>query len=221
MNPFLYYGDKRYQWNDGVRPPHVENAHWGERSSTKRCFKAWSHCQSLPQSIRDCLEGAPEWRGFELARADLEARVDIDAHRNITRDDVASLFTRGHRRGIVIVEAKNEDEDFGVPSGHSTYPGYKLDTFAETIGLSTGALVRIKGQLLARTSSAIVRAKKSSASHAAVVVQCFGSNAPRRREMNALLEVFGVGELSSSGMSAPVALNGVNLRFGWAQTPIP
>ena len=204
--------------------PHLGRpSHWKEGRSAKCVADSWFHANGIPASVAAVLDGDPVFRSATLIDAFLERAVDLGDGARPSQTDLMAVVGLVDGLGILAVEAK-VDEHFGptvtawlaeAGGRDASQKAARLDVLCGLLGLDAGQLGTLRYQLLHRTASAILEARRYRAVHAAMIVQSFCPKGSWHDDFAAFAVAAGFGDGPRGSISAPRACGGVQLRLGW------
>jgi hypothetical protein len=97
----------------------------------------------------------------------------------------------------------------------------RLEGLCKELGLSIDETKPLRYQLLHRTASAILEAKRYRASLAAVLVHSFSDDKIGFTDFSSFLQVLGITDPTPGSLVGPVTMDGVSLYAGWVQDKAP
>lgn len=166
----------------------------------------------------------PAMRDASLAIAIPEYKVSLAGGRRPSQNDVFAILTCSGGLISLMVEGKgkeNFDEPLGVwkmktsPAGVET----RLADITQHIGIDVEIPDSIRYQLLHRTASAVIEAKRFHAPYAAMIVQSFVSD-DKENHYGDFCEFVGLygREAEKSRLIELAETNGCRLFAGWVQS---
>lgn len=201
--------------------------HWRDGYSAKElavCWeKAWDERRDFPQEARRVFSayGPPFSDSLELILAIPEYQVKLPPEgRMPSCNDLFVLATTGNELVVIMVEGK-VSETFGdeMVKWRSNQSDGKIEREAalkRVLGVTRDIRDEIRYQLLHRTASAVIEAKRFFAPYAVMLVHSFSPTAESLRDYQAFLDLYGVaggvGELVKAS-----DVNGVSLFCGWVR----
>jgi hypothetical protein len=206
--------------------PHLgSESHWKEGRSGRLTAETWFASRGLPQAIADILATSDRFKGAELIDAFLERSVELGDGGRASQTDVMAIVGISDRLAIVAVEAK-VDEPFGplvhewLAEGASNADGgagksSRLDLLCNLLGLSRDAAMPLRYQLLHRTASAIIEAKRYRTKLAAMVVQSFCPDRSWLADFQSFGAAMGFAHVEPGTLSVVLEIGGVELALGW------
>lgn len=192
--------------------------HWKDGRSAKMLAEAWEGAApDMPREMRAAFVGTP-FEAFEPVLAIPEYEVDLPGGDRPSQNDLFVLGRIGAELAVVVIEGK-VDESFGPLLGEwlvDASPGKRerLAFLRSTLGMTEEISPEIRYQLLHRTASPVVEAKRLGARYAAMIVHSFSAVDACLEDYRAFAAMLGVtggkGRLEQAvGRSAP------ELWVGW------
>lgn len=210
--------------------PHLgkPDLHWKPGYSAQLTATTWFAAGGLPDAIGSILSSSASFGRAELVDAFLERTVDLGDGGRPSQTDVMAIVAVGDRLGVVAVEAKVE-EPFGpvvqewLAEGQSNADAgagrsVRLDHLCALLELPRAIVMPLRYQLLHRTASALIEARRYRTALAAMVVQSFSKKERQTglSDFQSFAEAMGFGHLKPSVLSGSKAIGGINLSLGWA-----
>lgn len=169
--------------------------HWRAGYSAMSLAECWETAKGLPNEIRQLLSfyGSPS----ELLLALPEHKVSLPgSHRGKSQNDLFALIRVGEQTLAVMVEGKVE-ESFDKPLGEwlinaSAGKHERLAFICEILGLRHPLPNTIRYQLLHRTASAVLEAKRFKTDMAAMIVHSFSQKRSWFADYAAFVSLFGI-----------------------------
>lgn len=210
--------------------PHLGKGkeHWQPGRSAQLTARSWFEARDFPASIAAILATARDFGNAELVDAFLERTVDLGDGREPSHTDVMAVVAVGNRLSVVAVEAK-VDEPFG-PFVHEWLDAGKansdagagrsarLDHLCALLELPRASALPLRYQLLHRTVSALIEARRYRTTLAAMVVQSFCTRLPQTglADFQSFAKTMGYAQLEPGVLTAPKSIGGIGLSLGWA-----
>ena len=202
--------------------PHLGAAHhWREGRSPKSLVDQWWTANALPLSVRNLLDQAQEWQTAELIDAYVERQTKLEDDRpSPSQSDLLAIVGIGDKLGVIVIEAK-VDEGFDKTVSEwravdSKGKAQRLQKLCSLLGLDTASVAPLRYQLLHRTASAVLEARRYRAAIAAVIVQSWCPRSSGSEDFAAFLEALGITYPGAGQISAARQVGNVMLRFGWS-----
>lgn len=194
---------------------------WKTGYSARTLAHAWEAADGLPPEIAGLFAGAPSFQGEapELLLAMPEHKVPLPGGRRESQNDVFALVRIGDCTVSMAVEGK-VNEAFGPTVGEwltnaSVGKHERMAFLCRTLGISDPPPADVYYQLLHRTASAIIEAKRFKSDTAAMIVHSFS---PEQMWFDAFERFTGLYGCSiKPGQLVEVSLpSGMPLFLGWA-----
>ncbi len=188
--------------------------HWRTGYSAKTLAHCWEGANGLPPEIAQMFDPPAE-----LLLAVPEWKVPLPGGTTESQNDVFALVRHGERTSAVMVEGKvNEPFDrtvgewFTAPS-----PGkqLRLTYLCDLLGLEEQMVLHLRYQLLHRTASALIEARRFKTDEAAMIVHSFSPTRMWFEDYAALLKALDLAAEPDAAVSLTLK-TGQRLRLGWA-----
>ena len=151
--------------------------HWKAGYAAYALAHRWEEAKGFPSEIKEALESVPALEDVELLLAIPEYKVSLPGGGAASQNDLFCLAR--NRQGLVSIMVEGKvNEPFG-PLVSEWYddpsPGKvkQLNFLCRTLGLDKDQVQGVRYQLLHRTASAILEAKRFKALTAAMLVHSF------------------------------------------------
>ena len=161
--------------------------HWRAGRSAAELAQAWWNAKGMPPRVRSVIERCAEWRGASIVEAFFEHQTELGTPGQPSQTDLLVLTERSKGRGIIAVEGK-ASEPFGplvdewLRNKPSKGKDRRLADLCRRLSLNKGQVLKQRYQLLHRTASALIEAKRFSSPNALVLVHHFAAEATRPTE---------------------------------------
>ena len=204
--------------------PHLGSpSHWQPGRSAKSAADSWFAANGLPDSVFKLLSTSTELSEPVLIDAFLERGVQLGDGERPSQTDIMAIVQASGRLAVLAVEAK-VDEPFGPTvsewldqsKGDGQKRRARLLMLCNMLGLNPSEIGTIRYQLLHRTASAIIEAKRYCADTAAMIVQSFCPKRSWLHDFQAFVAAMGLREIGPGTMSATKLCDGVKVQLGWA-----
>jgi len=175
----------------------------------------------VPQSVRALLDQNSVWHGAELIDAFAERRTDLrDGRPSPSQSDLLALVGLKAGLGVVAIEAKvDEGFDTTVDEWHarpSLGKDARLAKLCALFGLDQATVGTLRYQLLHRTASAVIEAKRYRAQQAAMIVQSWSARHDGYNDYARFLVAIGMTDIEPGRFYGPLMVDGVALSAGWS-----
>jgi hypothetical protein len=193
--------------------------HWKSGASAMPAASSWESADGLPPEVGAALESGPDQlRGLDLLIAVPEWEVPLPGGSTTSHTDVLAVATNSHGLVVIAVEAK-VDEPLGPTLGEkrleaSAGQQERLRYLHAVLGLQQPLPDAIRYQLLHRSASAILTARRFHAQAAVMLVQSFSPDSRWFEDFAAFVVALG----ASGGRGAVTLVPGDNmprLYLGW------
>lgn len=189
---------------------------WAVGYSARTLAHAWEAANGLPPEVASLVE--PVWGRTDLLIGLPEHKVPLPGGRRESQSDLFTLLRTDQGLAACTIEGK-VDEPFGPTLdewlvGSSAGKRERLAFLLAQLGLSE-VPGSIRYQLLHRTVSAIIEAKRFSASATGMIVHSFSPEGRWFHDFAAFLALFGVDAKRDRAVQV-TALAGLPLLLGWA-----
>ena len=195
--------------------------HWKEGRSAKSLVDQWWTANDFPPTIRALLDQAPEWRGAELVDAFAERCTDLgDGRASHSQSDLLAVVGLADGLGVISIEAK-VDEGFDRTvdvwrAQPSPGKSVRLDKLCTLFNLNPNNVGALRYQLLHRTASAVIEARRYRAKHCAMIVQSWSTDRDGFADYATFFAALGLHDLEPGRISRLLSIAGVELRTGWS-----
>ncbi|MCA3697238.1 hypothetical protein [Aquidulcibacter sp.] len=206
--------------------PHLGRpTHWKAGRSAQMAVEAWFHAKGLPSSIENLLATCPAFAEAELIDAFLERAVELGDGGRPSQTDVMAIVGCKGQLGILAVEAK-VDETFGplvsewleLEKPGSDARSNRLKYLCALLGLDPKRVGSLRYQLLHRTASPLLEARRYRSKLAAMVVQSFCPKLSWLDDFQRFALELGFGHLEPDNLSVLHPHDGIELGIGWASS---
>lgn len=191
---------------------------WKPDHSAQELAECWFGSRpDFPVAVRQVLATAPEYSQAELVDAFFEREVELGSLGRNSQTDLMVIAGLSNELGVIAVEGK-VDESFADPVikwNTSAGKQNRLVGLCSTLGLDHAQVGQVRYQLLHRTASAILEAKRYRSRHALMLVHSFSSSHRWFDDFSAFSRMMGIPVDVHGRCSAVKECDGVNLRLAW------
>jgi hypothetical protein len=189
--------------------------HWRVGYSARTLAYAWEHAKGLPPEIEDLLG-----KGTKLLLAIPEHKVELPGGGRPSQNDIFLLLRRGDTTMAATIEGKVE-EPFGPTIAEwltEASPGklQRLDALCELLGLRQPLPPELRYQLLHRSASAVLEAKRFKTDEAAMIVHSFSPTARWFEDYALFVDLLGGRATVGEGYRC-IAPGGMTMCYGWVK----
>ncbi len=199
--------------------------HWCTGFSARALAYAWETAGGFPPEIQDLFTQSsdPAFHDVELLLAIPEHKVLLPPYGgHPSQNDLFALAKdrEGHLIALTVEGKVSEPFDKTLAQWNiEKSPGKeeRLTFIKETLGLTQELPLTIRYQLLHRTTSAIMEARRFSARSAIMIVQSFNQSDLWFDEYQVFLKMFGILEASVGKLYSLTETQGIRVYSGWAR----
>lgn len=197
--------------------------HWRQGFSARTLAYSWQEAESFPLEVHAVLSASPHFSDIELLFAIPEHKVPLPGGVRSSQNDVWAL-ARAHGNLVSIAVEGKVSETFGPTmqewlADASSGKAERLAYLCTELGIETEVQLpdSLRYQLLHRTASAVIEAKRFNAAHAIMLVHSFSQSAPPEwfQDYFDFVRLFG-GSAETGKLVSVGTRNGVSLHFAWA-----
>ena len=207
------------EWKQLLAKP---DKHWKTGYSAKTLAYCWQETGDFPPEVREVLHnsGIGVFKDIEMLIALPEYKVPLPGGLRASQNDIF-ILAKGNEQLVSITVEGKVSEPFGdrVSEWRARSKGGREVRFrylCELLALDTATVGHIRYQLLHRTASALIEAKRFNASHALMLVHSFGLHNEGFEDYEQFLALFDVmGKVGSLVFVRNI--NGIKLYFGWVK----
>lgn len=193
---------------------------WRRGYSARTLAHCWHDSDGIPNHVEKVLCQATELTGLEALIVIPEHQVPLPGGARPSQNDIWVLGRTENDLVSIAVEGK-VSEPFGPTIGEwgrnsSDGKNKRYNFLCSMLGLHSELPEDIRYQLLHRTASAIIEAKRFHANHAVMLVHSFGSNDEWFEDYKCFMSLFG----ASAALNRIVSVgkrSGVWLHFAWVR----
>ena len=221
MSKFFIPANSPEDWKKLLADPDKQ---WKTGYSAKSLAYSWQKREDFPRSIKRVFtdSGINLFQDIELVVAFPEWKVPLQGGRRASQNDIFVLARGSNQLISIMVEGKVR-ESFGEvvsewKSDMSKGKQTRLSYLCELLRLDKEQVAHIRYQLLHRTASAIIEAKRFNAQNALMLVHTFSRETEQESEgfqdYCQFLSLFRLqGKMNS--LTRPTNIGGIRLYFGW------
>lgn len=219
MGKFFIPANTAEDWKSLLAEPDKQ---WRDGYSAKLLAYCWQEANDFPESVRKVfIDSSIElFKDIELLLAFPEYKVPLQGRQHASQNDIFVLARGNNQLVSITVEGKkSEPFDKTVAEWKSEYGKGKhtrLKFLCRELQLELGQIDRTRYQLLHRTASAIIEAKKFNAQNALMLVHSFSPTNEWFDDYCRFLALFGVqAEIDSIVFAKNI--DGIDLFFAWVK----
>lgn len=215
MSTILIPTKSAEDWKQFLAEPEKQ---WKSGFSARALAYCWEEAEGMPSEIISVLGQLPALKNLKTIFAIPEHTVPLPGGGRASQNDVWVLAESPSGLVSIAVEGK-VSEPFG-PTVEKWFenktPGKekRLKFLCGELGIEYPPPFKARYQLLHRTVSAILEAKRFRANEAVMVVHTFSKTDEWFEDYQYFLSLFGLEAGINQAVSAKI-LNGINLSFAW------
>lgn len=210
-------GPQDWQWLL-ARP----GTHWKHGASAMALADAWEHADAWPTPVAAALETSPALAELDLLLALPEHTVPLPGGAKPSQTDLLVLARSGDRELVALAVEGKAEERFGdetvaewrarESSGRETRLAFLLDILALPDDQRLG---QIRYQLLHRTASAVIEARRFGGRHAVMLVHSFSVTDSWFQDFVDFANLYGARVAKGTTVLAHRFDDGLALYLGW------
>lgn len=211
-------------WKNLLAEP---DKHWKSGYSAMSTAQSWEKASGLPLEIASIFHASADdyFKGIELALAIPEYKVMLDGGNRPSQNDVFALLSSKKGLTALTVEGKSR-EDFGPTLDQwrkkVSEKGYRLrlDHIMSNTGLKETIPGHIRYQLLHRTASALIEARRFHCGAAVMIVQSFVEPDTENhfKDYTQFIQIYGI--IPQKGnLVFLTTIDGIRLYSAWVYSP--
>lgn len=195
---------------------------WRTGYSARALAYCWQEAEDFPPEIKHVFRksGINIFQNIEMLVAFPEYKVPLLGGRRASQSDIFILGKSNEQLVSITVEGKVSEPFGDTVAGWKTQDkgGKKtrLDYICQQLGLDYTAVDHIRYQLLHRTASAVIEARRFNASNALMLVHSFSQTNEWFDDYREFLALFSV-EAQVDSLVYAKNINGVDLYLGWVK----
>ena len=219
MNKIHIPTTKPEDWQSLLAHP---EKHWRKGYSARALAFCWQEADGFPDCVKRVFKksGIDLFQNVEILLAIPEHKVSLPGGSRPSQNDLFVLAKSHHQLISIAVEGK-VSETFGDTVSKwlkNPTPGKKkrLDFLCTELGISGIDVSNIRYQLLHRTASAILEAKKFNASHALMLVHSFSQKNEWFKDYNLFSKLFRI-DAKMNRIHFASKIGHIQLYLGWVK----
>jgi Domain of unknown function (DUF6946) len=220
MNRIFIPATKAEDWKSLLAEPEKQ---WRTGYSAKSIAHCWQEANGFPECVKNVFtkSGIRLFRNIELLLAFPEYKVPLPGGRRASQNDLFVL-ARGDNQLISITVEGKVSEPFGETIGEwkeheSKGKAKRLEFLLNELQLANRQIDTIRYQLLHRTASAVIEARKFNAENALMLVHSFSKSYEGFDDFCQFLALFGLRETTPDSLVFAKRVAAANLYFGWVK----
>ncbi len=219
MSKIFIPANKPEDWKMFLADP----KHWKTGYSAKSLAYCWQEADDFPKCVRRVFQksGIDIFKNIELLIAFPEYKVPLVGGLCSSQNDIF-ILAKGKDQLISIAVEGKVSENFGptvaewrLKKDEKSNKQQRLKFLLQELCLER-IPKNIRYQLIHRSASAIIEAKKFNTKNALMLVHSFSQTYEHFEDYNQFLVLFGLSGGKDS-LSGPVNINGIDLFSGWVK----
>lgn len=220
MSKFFVPANNPEDWKPLLAQP---DKHWRSGYSAKTLAYSWQQSNDFPAEVKKVFKnsGIDLFQDIQMLLAFPEYKVSLKPHRSRPSQNDIFILAKGNDQLISMTIEGKVNEPFGelISEWKLNDNGGKverLEFLSDVLQLDEDKLDHIRYQLLHRTASAAIEAKRFNAQNALMLVHSFSQSDEWFDDYCQFLALFEVkGKLDSLVFAK--TLDGIDLYFGWVK----
>jgi len=203
--------------------PLVGLENWKTGYSAKALAYCWQEANDFPESVRNVFikSGIGLFKNVKLLLAFPEYKTPLLGGRRASQNDIFILAKGNNKLISITVEGKvSEPFDKTVAEWKlesSKGKETRLKFLCDELLLAEEQIDHIRYQLLHRTASAIIEAKRFNAQDALMLVHSFSQYDEWFEDYSQFLALFGLNNVKPDSLVFAKNINGIDLYFSWVR----
>ena len=171
--------------------------HWRDYYSAKSIAESWEEAKGFPQSVKDAFSSSSVLQDLEFLCGFPEHKVPLPGGNRPSQNDIFVLARNTHNQLVSMTVEGKVSEPFGqyvsdwLGNNPSDRKRKRLQFLAQCLEVELCDLDEIRYQLLHRTASAIIEAKRFSAPIAVMLVHSFSDSREGLEDYHAFVKLLG------------------------------
>ena len=220
MTKIFIPASKPEDWGSLLTKP---EKHWRTSYSAKALAYCWQEANNFPKSVRKVFRnsGIELFQNIELLLAFPEYKTPLPGGRRSAQNDIF-ILAKGNNQLISIAVEGKVAEPFDKPIAEWKLESSKgketrLKFLCDELLLAEDQIDHIRYQLLHRTASAIIEAKKFNAQNALMLVHSFSQSDEWFEDYSQFLALFGLNRITPDSLVFAKNISGIDLYFSWVR----
>ena len=219
MSKVFIPANKPEDWASFLADP----KHWKTGYSAKTLAYAWHETDDFPPNVKQAFKQSNSdiFRNIEMLFAIPEYKVRLPGGRRPSQNDIFVIAKGNNQLVGIMVEGKvSEDFDKTIAEWKTerdikTNKEKRLHYLLQELSLKE-VPDNSRYQLLHRTASAIIEARRFNARNALMLIHSFSQTYEHFEDYNQFLTLFGlIGK--KDALVGPISIKGISLYFGWVK----
>lgn len=221
MNKIYIPSDSPDRWKDLLAEPEKQ---WKVGYSARALAYCWQEADGFPKSIIATFHDSKIslFENVELLFAFPEYKVTLPGGKRESQNDIYIIAKSNNNLISIMIEGK-VSEPFDKPvsswisnSGENSGKQDRLEFLLNKLNLDLAQVQQIRYQLLHRTVSAIIEAKRIGAKNALMLVHSFSQTSKWFNDFARFIRLFGL-IAEENTIMGPYQTDGIDIYFGWTK----
>ena len=193
--------------------------HWRPDHSALELATSWIGSGGFPPSVAEVLASSATYEGCSLIEGFFEREVDLGTRGRPSQTDLLALVQLADGYGVIAVEGKAREPFGPIVSEWNDGPGKqaRLVDLCKQLELDEADVGDLRYQLLHRTVSALLEARRYRAREALMLVHSFDPDDSSLDAYQAFAAALGVTNAALGALTTAKTLGDVTLRLGWVK----
>jgi HD domain len=193
--------------------------HWRPEHSALELATIWIGARGFPPSVVDVLGSSNIFAGCTLIEGFFEREVELGTKGRPSQTDLLALVQLADGYGVIAVEGKARESFGPLVSEWNDGPGKqaRLDDLCKGLGLEASDVGDLHYQLLHRTVSALLEARRYGAREALMLVHSFDPDDSSLDAYQAFAAALGLTNAVPNAITNPTMRDDIGLQLGWVK----
>jgi hypothetical protein len=193
--------------------------HWRPDHSALELATSWIGAGGIPAHVARVLASCDAYAECRLVEAFFEREVQLGTKGRPSQTDLLALVQLSNGYGVIAVEGKAREPFGPLVSMWNDTAGKqaRLDDLCEQLGLNPHGVGDLRYQLLHRTVSALIEARRYGAREALMLVHSFDPADSSFDAYQAFAGALGLTKVEPNTITSETVRGDVALRLGWVK----
>jgi Domain of unknown function (DUF6946)/HD domain len=193
--------------------------HWRPDHSALELATIWIGAGDIPQQVANVLASSTTYSDCRLIEAFFEREVELGTKGRPSQTDLLALVQLADGYGVIAVEGKARESFGPLVSEWNDSSGKqaRLDDLCKQLGVDTSTVGGLRYQLLHRTVSALIEARRYGAREALMLVHSFDPDDSSLDAYQAFADAVGLTDAVPNAISSETIRGDITLRLGWVK----
>ncbi len=193
--------------------------HWRPDHSALELATAWIGATGIPPSVAAVLASSATYADCRLVEAFFVREVELGTKGRPSQTDLLALVQLADGYGVIAVEGKAREPFGPLVADWNDTPGKqaRLDDLCKQLGLDPSVVGSLRYQLLHRTVSALLEARRYGAREALMLVHSFDAADSSLDDYQEFAAALGLTDAAPNAITDSTLRGDVTLRLGWVE----